>query len=131
MRVESSGWPSPPYLLDLCMPTFTANADYEEKDRRPMKLESGDEVNVGPADQAWPGWVWATDHDGRDGYIPEAILEPVSGGRYAVMEDYDPRVLTLKRGDRIESIRQIHGWHWCRNERDEEGWVGGYLLKPV
>jgi hypothetical protein len=113
------------------MATFTANADYEEKDRRPMKLQAGDVVDVGLADQAWPGWVWATDPDGRDGYIPEVILKPVCGGRYALTEDYDPRVLTLKRGDRIESIRHIHGWHWCQNAQGEEGWVGGYLLKPI
>ena len=36
------------------------------------------------------------------------------------MEDYDPTVLTIKRGDKIESLKQIHGWHWCRNERGEE-----------
>jgi SH3-like domain-containing protein len=49
----------------------------------------------------------------------------------AVTEDYDPTVLTIKRGDRIEALHQIHGWHWCRNETGNEGWVGGYLLKPA
>ena len=47
------------------------------------------------------------------------------------MEDYDPTVLTIRRGDIIESIKQIHGWHWCRNGTGETGWVAGYLLKPV
>lgn len=113
------------------MATFIANADYEEKDSDPIKLEPGDEITVGLADRAWPGWVWATDRSGNDGYVPEEILEPLGEGRYAAMENYDPTVLTIKRGDRIDSLRQIHGWHWCRNERGEEGWVGGYLLKPV
>ena len=113
------------------MPIFTANADYEEKNSKPIQLVAGDEVTVGIADRAWPGWIWATDRDGKDGYVPEGILEPVGGGRCAVMEDYDPSVLTIKRGDRIESLKQIHGWHGCRNERGEEGWVGGYLLKPA
>ena len=113
------------------MATFIANADYEEKDSDPIRLQAGDEVCVGPADRAWPGWVWAFAHNGNDGYIPEEILAPLGGGRYAATEDYDPTVLTIKRGDRIESLRQIHGWHWCRNENGEEGWVGGYLLKPA
>jgi Variant SH3 domain len=112
------------------MPTFIANADYEEKDSDPIRLEPGDEITVGLADHAWPGWVWATDRNGNDGYVPEEILEPLGEGRFAAMENYDPTVLTIKRGDRIESLRQIHGWHWCRNGRGEEGWVGGYLLKP-
>jgi hypothetical protein len=112
------------------MPTFIANADYEEKDSDPIKLEPGDEVTVGLADHAWPGWVWATDRDGADGYVPEEMLEPLGEGRFAAITSYDPTVLTIRRGDRIESLRQIHGWHWCRNETGAEGWVGGYLLKP-
>ena len=113
------------------MATFNANADYEEKDSDPIKLTAGDEITTGVADRAWPGWVWATDNNGNDGYVPEEILEPLGEGRFAALEDYDPTVLTIKRGDQIESLRQIHGWHWCRNVRGEEGWVAGYLLKPV
>ena len=113
------------------MPSFTANADYEEKDRHPLALEAGDEITVGPADRAWPGWVWAEDNNERHGYVPEEILEPMGEGRFALMEDFDPTVLTIKRGDQIESLKQIHGWHWCRNKAGNEGWVAGYLLKPA
>ena len=113
------------------MATFIANADYEEKDSDPIHLEAGPEVTVGVTDRAWPGWIWATDNNGKSGYVPEEILEPLGEGRFAAMETYDPTVLTVKRGDKIDSIRQIHGWHWCRSEAGEEGWVGGYLLKPA
>mgnify|MGYP006210895907 CR=1 FL=1 len=34
-------------------------------------------------------------------------------------------------GDELESLRQIHGWHWCRSAKGDEGWVAGYLLKPA
>jgi hypothetical protein len=40
-------------------------------------------------------------------------------------------VLTIRRGDRLVSVRQIHGWHWCRNDAGAEGWVAGYLLRPA
>ncbi len=112
------------------MARFIANADYEEKDRNPIFLEPGEEITTGPADRAWPGWVWATNNSGRSGYVPEDFLEPLGEGRFAAIEAFDPTVLTVKRGDRIESIRQIHGWHWCRNEAGGEGWVAGYLMKP-
>ncbi|MGB6223721.1 SH3 domain-containing protein [Haloferula sp.] len=112
------------------MPRFTANSDYEEKDSNPIALEAGDEVTVGPADRAWPGWVWAQDSQGRHGYVPEEILEPTGEGRFALMKDFDPTVLTVKRGDILESIEQIDGWHWCRNDSGAEGWVAGYLLRP-
>jgi len=112
------------------MPAFTANADYEEKDPDPLFLEPGDEVNVGPMDRAWPGWVWAENNNGLDGYVPEDLLEPLGEGRFAVIEAFDPTVLTIRRGDRLESLKQIHGWHWCKNAEGKEGWVAGYLLKP-
>ncbi len=112
------------------MPHFIANADYEEKDPNPVSLEPGEEINVGPADRAWPGWVWVRDNNGHSGYVPEDILEPLGEGRFAALEHFDPTVLTVKRGDKLESLRQIHGWHWCRNAAGNEGWIAGYLMKP-
>lgn len=113
------------------MPSFVANADYEEKDSSPICVRAGQEVTVGLADRAWPGWVWAVDGNGHGGYIPEEILEPLGEGRWAAMEDFEPTVLSVRRGDQLESLRQIHGWHWCRNQAGAEGWVAGYLLRPV
>ena len=113
------------------MPRFIANSDYEEKDRNPLTLSAGDEVTVGPADRAWPGWVWAQDNNGRGGYIPEEIMEPTGEGRFALMENFDPAVLTIHRGDELVSLKQIHGWHWCKNTAGDQGWVAGYLLRPT
>jgi hypothetical protein len=113
------------------MPRFTANADYEEKDTNPIRLVPGDEVTVGPVDRAWPGWVWAEDDSNNDGYVPEDILEPLGEGRFAAIEAFDPTTLVIRRGDELESLKQIHGWHWCRNATGDEGWVAGYLLRPA
>ena len=113
------------------MPTFTINADYEEKDAHPWRLAAGDEVTVGPVDRAWPGWVWAVDASGRRGYVPEEGLEPLGEGRFAVMADFDSTVLKVSRGDLVESVRKVHGWHWCRLANGDEGWVAEYLLSPV
>lgn len=112
------------------MSHYTANSDYEEKDSDPIRLQSGDRIKVGGADRTWPGWVWATDGVGNDGYVPEEILKDLGDGEFSVTEAFDPTVLTIKRGDQLESLRQIHGWHWCRNRIGQEGWVAGYLLRP-
>jgi hypothetical protein len=112
------------------MSQFTANSDYEEKDSDPIRLKAGDRVRVGAADRTWPGWVWAVDANGNDGYVPEEFLKEEGNGQFVVIEDFDPSVLTIKRGDQLESMRQIHGWHWCRNHQGTQGWVAGYLLRP-
>lgn len=113
------------------MTSYVANADYEDKDSDPLFLQPGDEVTTGVCDPTWPGWVWAENRDGKKGYVPEEILEPMGEGRFSAMASFDPTVLTLKRGDVLESMKQIHRWHWCRNQRGQEGWVADYLLKDL
>lgn len=110
---------------------FIANADYEENNTRAIRLSAGQEVTSGPVDEAWPGWIWATDASGRNGYVPAEILEPMGEDRWAALEDFDPTVLRLRRGDEVTSLRQVHGWHWCENAAGEVGWVADYLLKGV
>ena len=110
---------------------FTANAVYEENNTLAIRLEAGQEITSGPADREWPGWIWATDSDGRNGYVPLEYLEPLGEDRWAALQEFDPTVLKIKRGDNITSRQHIHGWHWCENESAEQGWVAGYLLKPV
>ena len=109
---------------------FIANADYEERNTRALYLSAGQEVTSGPADTTWPGWIWASDSSERSGYVPAEILEPLGEDRWAAMEEFDPTVLKLRRGDEVTSLKQIHGWHWCRNGQGDEGWVAGYLLRP-
>ena len=113
------------------MTHYQANADYEDRDSHPLRIAVGDCVQIGRKDQTWPGWIWVTDPHGNDGYMPEDLLEGDAGGMARVIGEFDPRVLTIRRGDRLESIRRIHGWHWCKNEAGEEGWVAGYLLRPA
>lgn len=110
---------------------FTANADYEENNTQAICLEPGQEVTSGPEDKAWPGWIWATDSSGRNGYVPAEYLEPLGEDRWAALQAFDPTVLKITRGDQLTSLQQIHGWHWCENEAGKQGWVAGYLLRPA
>lgn len=110
---------------------YIANSDYEDRDADPLRLKPGDMVHVGAPDKTWPGWVWATDSEGRGGYVPEECLQRRGEGTFLVTQAFDPTVLTIRRGDHLESLRQIHGWHWCRNQAGGEGWVAGYLLRPA
>ena len=110
---------------------FTANADYEENNTHAIRLEAGQEVTSGPADKAWPGWIWATDSSGRNGYVPADFLEPLGEDRWSAEKPFDPTVLKITRGDKLKSLQQIHGWHWCENESGSQGWVAGYLLRPI
>lgn len=73
---------------------YIANSDYEDRDTEPLILKVGDEVDVGEADRTWPGWVWAKNATGCDGYVPVEFLQKLAGTRHKVIEDFDPCVLT-------------------------------------
>jgi len=110
---------------------YTANADYEERNTEALHLAPGDVVETGPRDPAWPGWIWVVGANGRSGYVPIEMLSPLDQYQSTAIETFDPTVLAIRRGDRLTSLRQIHGWHWCRNDAELEGWVAGYLLRPA
>jgi len=108
---------------------FTVTADYEVIDRAPLALVKGDRVRVGRTDPAWPGWVWVTAIDGRGSYVPEDHLKLADDQTAQVTDDFHARDLSAKRGDRVQSLREVRGWHWCRRSAGEEGWLPAYLLK--
>jgi hypothetical protein len=113
------------------MSSYLATADYEVIDRAPLTLEAGDVVRHGQADTDWPGWVWVTAITGRGSYVPEDLLCLLTDGTARVTQPFHARDLTVKKGDSIESLREVKGWHWCRNPQGAEGWLPAYLLRPA
>lgn len=113
------------------MPAFTATADYEVIDRAPLSLAAGDLVRLGPPDADWPGWVWVTAVNGRGSYVPEDHLATLPDGTARVTNAFHARDLTVRRGDAVESLREVKGWHWCRDAAGAEGWLPAYLLRAA
>ena len=109
--------------------TFQATADYQVTDRNPLVLEAGDVVRMGRPDVGWPGWVWVSAIDGRGSHVPEDILSPKEDGTAEVLRPFYARDLSVVREEAVESLREVKGWHWCRNAKGEEGWLPAYLLR--
>lgn len=108
---------------------FTTTAEYRVLDRAPLQLSAGDSVRLGLPDVDWPGWTWVTAINGRGSYVPEDLLEARADGTALVLKDFHARDLSVSRHERVTSLREVKGWHWCRNGRGEEGWLPAYLLK--
>jgi uncharacterized protein YgiM (DUF1202 family) len=111
--------------------SFTANTDYTVIDRAPLTLAEGDKVRLGRPDSAWPGWIWVTAPDGRGSYVPEEILTRKRGATATVAQAFAARDLSVSKGERVTSLREVKGWHWCRKSSGEEGWLPEYLLLPA
>ncbi len=108
--------------------SFRANADYTVIDRAPLTLLQGQFVRLGRRDADWPGWVWVTAEDGRGSYVPEEVVKATTGDQAEVVHPFQAHDLSVKKGERVTSLREVKGWHWCRNEAGGEGWLPSYLL---
>ncbi|MEQ1842087.1 MAG: hypothetical protein ABL994_16905, partial [Verrucomicrobiales bacterium] len=109
--------------METTAQTFRATADYQVTDRNPLVLEEGDFVRMGRPDPGWPGWVWVSAIDGRGSHVPEDILVPFEDGTARVDRSFHARDLSVVREETVESLREVKGWHWCRNDRGDEGWL--------
>jgi hypothetical protein len=117
----------------------------------PIAVRAGDAVTVGRRDTTWPEYVWCTGPDGREGWVPEAFLEPAgddgavepgtagggtvepgSGGGDAtlrrVRRDYDARELDVAPGDVVLAGEEAGGWYWCEAADGRRGWVPAECL---
>ena len=108
--------------------TFHANADYIVIDRAPLTLVAGQTVRLGRRDADWPGWVWVTADDGRGSYVPEEVVSATGGDLATVTVAFQAQDLSVKKQESVTSLREVKGWHWCRNGAGQEGWLPAYLL---
>lgn len=113
------------------MAAFLVRSDYEVIDRSPLELDAGDRVKIGPEDADWPGWVWVLVESGRGSYVPKDHLEMITENTARVILPFNARDLSVRKGDSVESLRELKGWHWCRNMAGIEGWLPEYLLRPL
>lgn len=97
----------------------------------PLCLKAGEVVNVGPRDIHWPLWLWCTNTLGVGGWVPEQLLDGVTGSRARVSREYRSIELTVGRGELLEGIELLEGWVWCQNDSEDEGWVPLENLEPV
>jgi len=101
----------------------TAAAAHRIPDRAPLRLEVGDDVEVGERDSEWPEFVFVTAPHG-EGWVPARHLSATSG-RARVTHAYDTTELRTEPGDALEIMVEdrISGWLWCRSAAGREGWV--------
>jgi len=107
---------------------YQALADFAVNYPHPLRLTKGEEVSVAQRDRMWPEWVWTTNKDGLSGWVHESQLT-IKGKPAHATEDSNAQEISLRKGDVVESLRELGGWHWCRKGDGQEGWTPGYNLR--
>lgn len=88
----------------------------------PLNLTTGESVSVEPRECEWPGWLWATDREGRSGWVPEAYLTVIDSTA-ELLRDYNATELDSEAGDNVEILERESGWALCRNADGAVGWL--------
>ncbi len=98
------------------------NRAYVAQYPNPIEVASGAKVRVGREDNEFPGWRWCTAPDGREGWVPVALLS-ITGTEATVLQNYSARELTVAAGEEVEVEETRHDWLRVRNAEGQRGWI--------
>lgn len=103
---------------------YKIKKDYQTQYKDPIKLSAGDVVILGEEEkeEKWKGWIWA-EHNTQSGWIPLQIVDIMPESKGKIKENYSAKELDVKKGDIVVSIKEMNGWIWVMNEKNEEGWI--------
>lgn len=111
---------------------FRALSDFEVHYPHPLEVRVGDSVAVEKRDTTWREWVWVTLEGERVGaWVHESVLEDASASRTQVRQAFSSRELSVKKGDVVESLSELGGWHWCVHSDGDEGWIPDYVIEAI
>ena len=96
--------------------------EYEVEYQNPIQVKAGESVEVGRADDDYPGWLWCRAADGREGWIPIELLSSRESPAI-VLREYSAKELAVQPGDEVEIEDVRHGWALVRNDHGEIGWI--------
>lgn len=85
-------------------------------------VHAGDRVRVGADDPEFPGWRWCTGPDGRQGWVPQQLLQ-LQDSYATVRGDYTTQELSVAAGAEVVVHRVLAGWVWVSVQDGQAGWV--------
>ncbi len=103
---------------------YKIKKDYKTQYKDPITLSTGDVVILGEEEkeEKWKGWIWA-EHNSKSGWIPLQIVDVMPDSKGKIKENYSAKELDVNKGDIVVSIKEMSGWLWVMNEKNEEGWI--------
>jgi hypothetical protein len=111
-------------------PTHCAWSDFVIHYPHPLVVLRGDRVQVGKRDSTWAEWLWVTESSGSSAWMHESLLR-IAGGEGEVLEDFSAAEISVLKDERVESLRVLGGWHWCRKVNGDLGWIPDYNLRLI
>ncbi|MEP0940132.1 MAG: SH3 domain-containing protein [Rhizobiaceae bacterium] len=91
----------------------------------PIRVSRGDRITLTGRRGNWNGhvWLWAKDTEGREGWIPDSLVDDLEKTQQQANEDYNARELDCSLGEHLTVLKSTNGWCWCvpRGGGDDDG----------
>jgi Variant SH3 domain len=97
-------------------------SDYVAQYPDPIHAHRGQTVTLKRRDPEYPGWVWCIGPDGREGWVPLAILR-IDDDRAELLRDYDAHEVSVKAGEDVVVHEEIGGWARVSTADGSIGWL--------
>jgi hypothetical protein len=82
----------------------------------------GDELHYERRETIYEGWIWGTDRNGTQAWVPEEFVR-IEGNRCHLIRDYVSREMAIQAGDILDVIEIVSSWAWAINEEGGFGWI--------
>ncbi|MEP1206377.1 MAG: SH3 domain-containing protein [Rhizobiaceae bacterium] len=97
----------------------------------PIAVDQGEAIELSGRTDNWQGhsWLWARASDGREGWVPDSLVEDAGIESAVALFDYSAMELSCKKNEVLAVVKNTHGWTWCVNSAGDEGWVPDQNLR--
>jgi uncharacterized protein YgiM (DUF1202 family) len=103
---------------------------FESQYSNPIEVAAGETVDVGDEDKEFPGWMWCSASNKREGWVPVELISMNDKGA-RVLEDYSARELSVMLGEEVTIEDARHGWLLVRNACGQRGWIPCSHAQPL
>ncbi|MFV3288455.1 SH3 domain-containing protein [Pseudomonas sp. NY11955] len=102
---------------------------------RPIRFAKGTLLDIGPryeGEPGWQDWYLCTCAGQEPGWVPAQLIERLSVCQGRALDHYSAHELDVDPGQRVQMVRPLNGWVWCRRQGNGElGWLPAEKVRRV
>ena len=108
--------------------TVKATSFYRSPFSNPIIAPEGTPLSLKDRADEEPGWVFAVNPDGTEGWVPRKWLR-IEGNRGTLLRDYNATEMDMEKDDTFLITLVLDGWYFGQNKAGESGWIPGRLVQ--
>jgi putative acetyltransferase len=110
---------------------YRTTSAYVAKYADPIRFESGELITLGGRDTEFPEFLWATDANGREGWVHQSKFLVTSEKTAVTTAPYTAMELSVRAGELVSAEEALGDWSYCSNAEEAKGWLPNHLLEHV